>query len=67
MDGVLDFEELNDFNLITEGKPMNRRAYEWMIRTFDSTPWGLTADGWVDFFMYIYMANGKDEVRRRKR
>lgn len=61
MDGLLKREELNSFQQMSEGCDMVDEVYAWLIENFDSRDGGLTADGFVECYQYMFEASGNDQ------
>lgn len=47
-------DELNSFTRMAEGCDMMEEVYKWLIESFDSRDGGLTADGFVECYYYMY-------------
>ena len=58
MDGFLGRSELNELLLSMEGTLLDEAVYQWVIRTFDSREGGVTADGFVDMYVWMLRASG---------
>jgi len=61
MDGLLKRDELDAFALAAEGVAMNEEVYDWLIKTFDSRDGGLTPDGFVECYVYLFEVTGRSE------
>jgi hypothetical protein len=61
MDGVLNGEELNRYHQTLQGEDLTAPVYSWMISAFDSRDGGLTADGFVQMYWYLYQAMERKE------
>ena len=54
MDELLSRYELNSLQQMMEGCDLEDDVYEWIIDCFDSRDGGLTADGLVQLYSYMY-------------
>ena len=60
MDGILDKAELNSFEMMSEGCEMDDAVYDWVMAHFDNRKGGITEDGFVALFQYMFEASGND-------
>lgn len=63
-DGLLNFEELNAFMLLTEGSELEPKLFEWLVGTFDSShECKLTSRGFKDAQTYMFCKLDAQERR----
>jgi Ca2+-binding EF-hand superfamily protein len=63
-DGLLNFEELNAFMLLTEGSELEPKLFEWLVGTFDSShQCKLTSRGFKDAQTYMFCKLDAQERR----
>jgi len=53
-------DELNSFSQMAEGCDMTNEVYKWLIQNFDSRDGGITADGFVNCYYYMFQAGDED-------
>ena len=55
LDGMLDYNELNAFLVLTEGVSLNPKVFEWLVNTFDSIQnSALSVKGFKTAQTYLY-------------
>ena len=63
MDGLLSKQELDEFMLMSEGKPLDDETYQWLQQNFTFDNGGLTCSGFVSLYNYMLDAcNGDNRV-----
>jgi hypothetical protein len=62
LDCLLKRSECCAFLTATEGQEISDKVWHWLLRTFDSADGGLTPDGFVALYKWMYETSGKNEV-----
>lgn len=63
LDGVLRRQEMNRFQLLTDGCDMGPEEYRFLIQYFDNRDGALTMDGFLAAYLYVFQSRGCNEAQ----